>query len=390
MRILVLILILNCSLSYGDDMVLDAIKYLESPEQSLVDYNLLCNKTNTPSQQSNEFTWLKCKNTQDPLFVDTLHHQMDIEIKTDFTKINGSDGSNNKHNAKSKGIISYTGSKGGVYKIDDVTIKAGGHTRFWDDYRPLRIKFDSNNVSKWNLFKKAGKVKFIPPRGMPPKQHNKEALFFEYYLYKILNILGFPSYNVRLANLTEFDIRSNKKTKMPVFIMESKKDLARRCGLKRSHFSYHRDDDNTYIKGDKWQSNVGFDYHEGTSYLAKFAKVLFMDGDDPNQIKNGKNVTTFLEKNNSKKVAHPVAHDFDMSGIINGGKSYVDLLPQSLKMVKNDKRFEPLFNEVAKRFKSKKSKIKYIIDSSPHLTNKQKEIFNYWINKTAIELAKGF
>ena len=196
-----------------------------------------------------------CLPSRAPLYSNrNPHDAINIILKSNFDHVNDSaiSVSEHKDQTKTTGTFSYNERKLGKGENIPVTVVARGNYRFEEcDIRPLsihvirKVKKGIKKSQDWNIFKKEGKkLKLYLQCSDDPDFFEKERrkLLQEYYLYVMQGTLRSLSLQPRLAKVTLLNLDGSKYSQIYGFFLESKKKLAKRCGMKKEELFFYRFD----------------------------------------------------------------------------------------------------------------------------------------------------
>ena len=193
-----------------------------------------------------------------------------------------------------------------TYRIGDsaavtvpVELKTRGHWRRQErhcDYPPFRLDFPRSRVDG-TLFSGENKLKLVTP--CRPKQRDyEEYVLREYLVYQVYNLLTPWSLRARLASTTYVDTTGRRDSLTTyTFLIEDPERMAARNGgqlmeLKGAEFS-----------------------HVDSLQLGLVGTFLYMIGATDWSLRGLHNIE--LAQDVARGVFHPVAYDFDFTGIVN-------------------------------------------------------------------------
>jgi hypothetical protein len=180
-----------------------------------------------------------------------------------------------------------------------VDLKTRGHWRRQErhcDYPPLRLDVPRNKVSG-TLFAGQNKLKLVTPC-RPKDREYEEYVLREYLVYKVYNLLTPWSLRARLVSTTYVDTtgRGDSLTKYAFLIEDPEQMAARNGGVLME------------VRGAEFA-------HVDSLQLGIVGTFLYMIGATDWSLRGLHNIE--LAQDLARGVFHPVAYDFDFTGIVN-------------------------------------------------------------------------
>jgi hypothetical protein len=219
-----------------------------------------------------------------------------IELKADFSAIQNERNETPRYH---NGELSYQEASGHTVKLP-VRVMARGHFRLNPQnckFPPLMLNFKKEEARN-TLFENHDKLKLVTPCKL------ESYIAEEYLIYKMYNLVTYRSMRVRLAMISYYDVKRNKKLfrKLSFFIEDKKSVTLRNNSFEYLPFITPFDLDQENIK------NLSvFQYMIGNKdwFITSRRNIVVMQPTDP------------LMK------PYAVPYDFDLSGLVNAiyGKS---------------------------------------------------------------------
>lgn len=277
----------------------------------------------------------KCSPSTSPLFREGYaSNVINLEVVADIKAIHriinneGTESPNNKFSA----VISYTEGNQKI-KIPAI-VKGKGGVRTTCQFPPLEFHFQKDNTTapgqSSNLFTGLGdKARLvthcgksnIPQLGHRTRKGQEEKLLFEFYLYQVLDTLKSTTLKTRLVKTTYIDPKGQVLDTVYSFFRETKKNVAKRCGLKTEAAPTET------IPHKNSLSETQLILLENLVANSDYATDATTTSPGGTKTSDDHNVYTFYNQKGEKIFA---PYDFDLSSIISNDFDDRSYLPNSL------------------------------------------------------------